>query len=245
MSAYLITGLAANHNAIRWAAIDFGADGNDITVALTNPGVTHTLSVLVSGTDITVTLGWDLGAITSTAAGVIAAVQASVSASALVTVSHSGVSSGVGIVSATIKTSLAGGVSEDINSAIYALLSGFAPLTDLVPVRQIVEPPYPENWPCPYVCFWQSGGVPKYVMGGESGIETDQFTIQSVAATADQARVVAKQVRLRMSGYAGVSGTISILACSLVSPGQSKGYALLPKLVHVVEQVYEITYRVS
>lgn len=109
VAATLATGTEGGNNGITWAAVRGGVPGNSITVALVNPGGTGALSVAVSGKAITVTLGRTSGTITSTAAQVITAIQASVAASALVTVDDTGASTGAVAVGAVAATNLAGG----------------------------------------------------------------------------------------------------------------------------------------
>lgn len=98
-----------NANAdITLTAVTAGSDGNDISITYTDPGgVTATLAVTVSGTDITVSLGRAASAINSTANAVKAAIEAVAAAAALVTVTVEG--TGLGIVNAVVKANLTGG----------------------------------------------------------------------------------------------------------------------------------------
>ena len=111
--ATLLTGVVGNDNAIRWTAVDHGADGDEITVALEfSDAVVPTTSVAVVGTDIVVTLrssDADAGTILATALEVIGAIRASAAASALVDVANEGASTGAGVVTAVAETALDGG----------------------------------------------------------------------------------------------------------------------------------------
>ncbi len=86
-----------------------GVTGNSTTVTFVNPGANGTLGVVVSGSNITVNLGYAAGAVTSTATQVAAAIAASVPASALVTASATGV--GSTLQAAAVSANLAGGTS--------------------------------------------------------------------------------------------------------------------------------------
>jgi phage tail sheath protein FI len=93
-------------------AAESGANGNSYTVRAIKPGTNNaSLSVSVSETAITINLATDGSAVaTSTAAQVLAAVNASSAAAALVTASLGTGSSGVSVYAAHSATNLAGGV---------------------------------------------------------------------------------------------------------------------------------------
>lgn len=76
-----------------------------VTITLVDPGVTHTLSVVVTGVNIVVTLGYATGAITTTATALKAILDATAAALALVTTTLPG--TGASLVSAQAVTSLA------------------------------------------------------------------------------------------------------------------------------------------
>lgn len=111
--ATLATGVVLNNNAITWTAKAPGTGGNAISVALINPGTNNAaLAVTVATNDITVNLATDgSAAIASTAAEVLAAIEASAAASALVTVTHTDTSTGAAEVVAAAKASLASGAN--------------------------------------------------------------------------------------------------------------------------------------
>lgn len=108
------TGVIGNNNAILWSANRRGTAGNSITVALVDPSANNAaLSVSVTGTAITVNLATSgAGAITSTAAQVIAAIEASEAASALVEVANAGASTGAAAVAAVAAGPLSGGADN-------------------------------------------------------------------------------------------------------------------------------------
>lgn len=113
VAATLDTGIVGNNNALTWTSRIPGADGNDITVAIVVAGTGTALTVGVVGDAITVNSATNGGgAATSTAAQVLAAVEASGAADALVTIEHKGASTGAGVVTALGATHLAGGTDE-------------------------------------------------------------------------------------------------------------------------------------
>jgi flagellin len=96
-----------------------GAAGNNTTVTFVNPGSTASLGVTVSGTNITVNLGYASGAVTSTAQDVINAIAANSQASALVTATATGTASTVQ--AAAVSANLTGGTDP---TAVVKLTSG-------------------------------------------------------------------------------------------------------------------------
>lgn len=100
-----------NDNALTFAAVVFGEAGNDIAVEYIDPGEANVaLGVELDGNLIMVTLATDSeGAITTTAADVLAAIEAHEEADALVTVANSGIDDGSGVVTVMSEASLTGG----------------------------------------------------------------------------------------------------------------------------------------
>lgn len=115
VAAKLDTGVVANNNALTITAKEAGVKGNDISITMIDPaGNNVALSVDVVGRDINVTCATDgASAIASTAAEVKAAIEASAAAD-LVTVAHTGVSTGAALVVAVAKTDLAGGTDATV-----------------------------------------------------------------------------------------------------------------------------------
>ncbi len=122
------TGSVANDNALYYFAQDEGTDGNGIAVVLSDPGaVSQPLSVSVNNKVITVSLATDgTGAITSTAADVKAAIEASTPASALVAVELADGSTGGGTVSAETATFSGGTVAQSRKYVIEITTAGAA-----------------------------------------------------------------------------------------------------------------------
>lgn len=119
-------------NGLTFTAVAYGAVGNAITIAYTDPGANDALlSVGVNYNAITVSLATGVaGAITSTAAEVLAAIEASEAASALVTVAimtgDSGTADdGSGVVTAIAATHLASGAGSGIGVITGGLYSDF------------------------------------------------------------------------------------------------------------------------
>lgn len=100
--ASLTTDLAGADNDLNFSAGAAGTAGEAIRIQYLDPGaVGQALSVSVSGREITVRLATDgTGAVTSTAAQVMAAINADVAASALAQASLAGLDDGSGLVSA-------------------------------------------------------------------------------------------------------------------------------------------------
>lgn len=114
VKASLATGSVGGNSAINFTSILTGASGNGITVALVDPKANSAaLGVAVKNKAITVSLATsNVGAITSTAAQVIAAIAGNAAAAALVTAANAGASTGAGVVAAQRATNLAGGIDE-------------------------------------------------------------------------------------------------------------------------------------
>lgn len=117
VAAFLDTGVVANNNAITFTAKNAGTGGNAIKVQLKDPaGNNQALAVSISGDTIVVSLATDgVGAITSTAADVIAAVNAHLLANQLVSAANTGASTGAAVVAAVNATALAGGTAAGAN----------------------------------------------------------------------------------------------------------------------------------
>lgn len=116
-AASLTTALAGTNNDLKYTAKDISANGNSVRVRYVVAGVSTSLSVSVSGLDITVNVATDgSSAATSTAAQVKAAVEASQPAANLVTVANAPGNDGTGVVTALGFTSLAGGVPYVLGS---------------------------------------------------------------------------------------------------------------------------------
>lgn len=105
------TDLTGVNNDLDYTAVPAGRLGNAIFVEYINPGTNNAvLSVTVSGFTVTVHLATNGSAvITSTAAQVKAAIEASPEASALVTVAHRAGNNGTGVVTAMAGQDLADG----------------------------------------------------------------------------------------------------------------------------------------
>jgi uncharacterized protein len=114
VKATLQLGAVGSNDAILLTSVLSGELGNAVSISLADPKTASaTLAVLVSGRAITVSLATDAdGAITSTATAVIAALTASVDASALVTAVGVAGSTGAGVLAARRRVSLAGGLDD-------------------------------------------------------------------------------------------------------------------------------------
>lgn len=123
---------SSNASRVAIDSVAWGHEGgNDLSIAMTNPGAADSpLSVSVAGDEIIVSLATDsAGAITSTAAQVVAAINASPAASALVVAYTYRGNTGAGVVSPVAATALSDGLSapETVSrdpQTVYAIRIG-------------------------------------------------------------------------------------------------------------------------
>lgn len=120
--ASLTTALADTNNDLKYTHVASPANyatGNTVRVRYVDPAANSAvLGVVVAGKDITVNLATSaIGAITSTAAQVKAAIDASAPAAALVTVANAAGNDGTGVVTALAYTNLAGGTDYVIGTS--------------------------------------------------------------------------------------------------------------------------------
>lgn len=142
VAATLATGVVANNNALTWTARQAGSSGNNIAVTLKDPaGNNQSLSVTVYqsnvGAHILVSLATGVaGAITSTGATVKAAIEASADADSLVSVAHTGASTGAAAVVAVGKSYLSGcesiGWRDSLAAAVAGLPAAYRPQTAII-----------------------------------------------------------------------------------------------------------------
>ncbi len=125
VAASLTTELTGENNDITFTANEAGTGGNAIKVELLDPsGNSQALSVSVSGDTIVVSLATSgEGAITSTAAEVIAAINAHLVAKELVTAENAAENTGVGVVTALAATALSGGTAGSALGAEGVLMN--------------------------------------------------------------------------------------------------------------------------
>lgn len=126
VKATLATGTAAANNGITYTAKPAGVLGNKINVRYLDPKANSAaLSVAVLGQDIIVRLATSAaGAVTTTATQALAAISANPAASALVTAAATGASTGAGIVSASPRAYLSGGLDEAFPLNVPTLVAG-------------------------------------------------------------------------------------------------------------------------
>jgi hypothetical protein len=110
--AFLQTNLGIANGEIVYTAQNYGTGGNAIRVRYVVSGNNTPLTVSVAGNDITVNLATNgSGVGTSTASQVVAAVNGSTAASALVTAALASGNSGAGVLTALAYTNLAYGTT--------------------------------------------------------------------------------------------------------------------------------------
>jgi len=122
VKAYLVTGVIANNNALRFTAVKYGATEQDISIQLRDPaGNNQALSIDVIGRDIVISLATGVaGAITTMATDIVNAWAASHAAD-LVTVANEGASTGAAAVAAVALASLANGVNPGTGRPLFVL----------------------------------------------------------------------------------------------------------------------------
>lgn len=141
VAATLDTGVVGNNNAITWTAKSAyaGTAGNAIKVALLNNGASKALEVTIVNQEIRVQLATDgSSVITSTAAQVIAAVNAAI-ANSFVTAANTGASTGAGLVTAVAATPLAGGTAGNASAAEGVLLNEVDVTNGAAPATMIIQ----------------------------------------------------------------------------------------------------------
>jgi phage tail sheath protein FI len=126
VKATLLTGVVASNNALTITSKLAGALGNAISLELVNPGTNSaSLAITVTGQAIRASLATSSGgAITTTAAQLKTAIEASTAANALVAVANTSTSTGAGAVAALAATSLSGGVDEPFPLNTPVLVAG-------------------------------------------------------------------------------------------------------------------------
>mgnify|MGYP000849207392 CR=1 FL=1 len=140
-AATLTTNLEGENNDLVFTAKTGGGiigPGNDITVEYLNPGaITAACAVSVSGRAISVTLKHDGSEITATANEVLAAIEGSDDAKAIVTVAKAGSDTGATAVTAMAETALTGGKQKlVVKSAANQDMTSFAKSLILHPTNK-------------------------------------------------------------------------------------------------------------
>lgn len=107
-------GVVSNNNALTFTSKLAGVLGNSSSITLADPKANSaTLSVSVTGRDVTVRLATDgSGVITSTATEIKTAIEANASANALFTITNTGASTGAGVATAQRRVTLADGLDD-------------------------------------------------------------------------------------------------------------------------------------
>lgn len=141
VAATLATGVVGNNNAITFTAKTAGTAGNGIKVQLKDPAAaSQALSVSIAGDTIVVSLATSgASAITSTAADIITAVNAHLTAKTLVSAANTGASTGAGVVVAVAATALAGGTDGSAKDAEGVLLNDVDVTSGAAPATMIIQ----------------------------------------------------------------------------------------------------------
>ena len=119
VAASLTTALTGTNNDLVFTSKFQGVQGNTTRIRYVVAGNNTPLTIAVSGQDITVNVATDGGGLaTSTAAQVMAAVNADASAKKLVTASLAAGNDGTGVVTALAYTNLTGGAEGTIRQSL-------------------------------------------------------------------------------------------------------------------------------
>jgi len=104
-----------------------------------------------------------------------------------------------------------------IEEGLHAYLVGHAGLTALVGAR-VYPLKAPDDAMYPLVVYQRISGPRVYSHDGASGLSHPRFQLTSWGEIYPDAKAVAKQVRLAMSGYSGTMGDdVAVDACFLVN----------------------------
>lgn len=96
-----------------------------------------------------------------------------------------------------------------LETAVYALLSSQAAITDLVSDRMyFMERPQESDLPA--LEFYHNGYQPEMTMSGACSLTTAQVELNIYAATPDEITTIREAVRLTLAGYRGTAGATSI-----------------------------------
>ena len=116
-NATIVTAMAGTNNDIRYRAKERGTAGNSVTVTHVVSGANTPLSVSATGNAVTVNVATNgSSAATSTAAQVIAAVNAHATAGQLVFAENAPGNDGTGVVAAMTSTAATGGSNWTIGT---------------------------------------------------------------------------------------------------------------------------------
>ena len=104
----------------------------------------------------------------------------------------------------------------EVEDAIYSRLIGFAGLSALVGIR-VYPSLLPQKVTYPAVRYSRVSGERLRSHSGASGLAMPRFQIDAWAETYDEAKAVAKQIRLALDNFSGTVATVKIHAAFLDS----------------------------
>lgn len=225
-AAVLLTGVVADANALTYTAVTPGKAGNDITVHLKDPKANDAvLSVTVSLTAITVNLATDgTGAITSTAALVMAALIASAPASLLITPSATSTSAGTGVIGASVKVKpLAGGLDEAFPLNTPVLVTGSrlkAAGLDTVGDKAGTLPDAMDG------IFDQAGAMVVVVR-----------VTEGIDAAATLSNMIGDGISTGVQAFLSAASVVKVTPRILIAPGYSNEISLVSELLGIADRL--------
>lgn len=96
-----------------------------------------------------------------------------------------------------------------IDAALYARLSGYTGLTDLISTRIYPNEAF-QDATYPYIVYEREGTERAQHLRGDSGLLTTDFQITSYAETKSALLAINAQVVAALHGYIGTSATVTV-----------------------------------
>jgi hypothetical protein len=121
-----------------------------------------------------------------------------------------------------------------IDTALYSLV------TTLAGVERFYPPPIPDNPTYPLATYMQVSGLRGYVQEGADGLVIARFQVDSWALQSREARTLAEEIRVALSGFRGDYDSVDIQSIFLIA--EQKLYDDDAK-AHRVIQDYRVTFR--
>lgn len=225
--ATLTSGTVADNTGLVWTAETAGTAGNAIGVyVVAPPAINQALAVSVSGTVITVSLetGATAGVGTSTAAEVLAAVNAHAAASLLVGVTALGLSSGAGVLTASWPKQLL--LTGGLDAAL--------PLDTPVLVTTRTEAArFGDTGTIPSAldAIWDQGGAWVVVVRVEEGVD-DAATLTNMIGDGT--------LLTGVHALTGSESALGVVPRILIVPGFTDTTALVAELIGIAERLRAI-----
>lgn len=126
-----------------------------------------------------------------------------------------------------------------IEEAVVTLVTGNAAVKALIGLR-LYPGVIPQDTKMPAAAYWKIPAGRNYNHDGQSSISTPIIGFSFDSRSIDEARAVAAAVRLVLSGYHGMVGTVKIGFISLQN--EYEGFNPASE-IHIVRQDYKISWK--